>query len=143
MKGSLRERSPGHWAIILDSRDAQGKRKRVWHSFQGTKREAQVRCAQLVAEAQGGGAVDPSKITLGEFLDRLERDWITLHTSARTAERYRDALAHARRHLGAQQLQKLRPADLAGFYAALSRSGLAPRTIGLVHRVLHRALGQA
>jgi hypothetical protein len=74
-------------AIILDSRDAQGKRKRVWHSFQGTKREAQVRCAQLVAEAQGGGAVDPSKVRLAEFLDRFERDWIALHTSARTAER--------------------------------------------------------
>jgi integrase len=143
MKGSLRERSPGHWAIILDSRDAQGKRKRVWHSFQGNKREAQIRCAQLVTEAQGGGAVDPSKVTLADFIDRFERDWIALHTSARTAERYRDALAHARRHLGDQQLQKLRPADLAAFYAALSRSGLSPRSVGLVHRVLHRALGQA
>ena len=28
-------------------------------------------------------------------------------------------------------------------YAALSRSGLASRSVGLVHRVLHRALGQA
>ena len=36
MKGSIRERSPGHWAIILDQRDpATGKRKRKWHSFKG------------------------------------------------------------------------------------------------------------
>ncbi len=42
MKGHIRERSPGHWAIVLDVRDpATGKRKRKWHSFRGTKREAQ------------------------------------------------------------------------------------------------------
>ena len=34
----LYQRSPGHWAIILDQRDpATGKRKRKWHSFEGTK----------------------------------------------------------------------------------------------------------
>jgi hypothetical protein len=32
MKGHLRERSPGHWAIVIDVRDpATGKRK--WHGF--------------------------------------------------------------------------------------------------------------
>jgi integrase len=144
MKGHIRERSPGHWAIILDARAPQtGKRKRRWHSFAGTKREAQVECARLISEAQGGGQVDPSRITVAEFLDRFERDWIAVHIGARSAERYRDALAHARRHLGEQQLQKVRPADIAAFYATLSRAGLAPRSVGLVHRVLHRALGQA
>ena len=36
MRGHIRERSPGHWAIILDVRDAAGARKRRWHSFRGT-----------------------------------------------------------------------------------------------------------
>jgi integrase len=40
-------------------------------------------------------------------------------------------------------LQKLRPADLAAFYATLAREGLAPRTIKLIHATVHRALGQA
>jgi hypothetical protein len=45
MKGHIRERSPGHWAIIIDQRDpATGKRKRKWHSFKGTKRQACRRC---------------------------------------------------------------------------------------------------
>jgi integrase len=144
MKGHIRERSPGHWAIVIDVRDpATGKRKRRWHSFTGTKRQAQVECARLIAEMQGGGAVDPSRVTVGQFLDRFERDWVAVHTSARTAERYRYALAHVRRHLGALQLQKLRPANIAGLYATLSRSGLAPRSVNVVHIVLHRALGQA
>jgi integrase len=143
MKGHIRERSPGHWAIILDAQDATGKRKRRWHSFQGTKRQAQIECARLISEMQGGGHVDPSRITVAEFLDRFEQDWVAVHVSAHSAGRYKGALGHVRRELGKQQLQKLRPADIASLYASLSRSGLAALTIRLVHCVLHRALGQA
>ena len=50
MKGHIRERSPGHWAIVLDVRDpATGKRRRKWHAFAGTKRQAQIECARLIA----------------------------------------------------------------------------------------------
>src|SRR5262249_44334238 len=109
MRGHIRERSPGRWAIILDARDAlTGKRKRRWHSFKGTKREAQTRCAQLITEAEGGAAVDPSRITLSQFLDRFERDWIALHTATLTAERHAFSLAHVRRELGEKRLQALR-----------------------------------
>ena len=49
MKGHIRERSPGHWAIVIDVRDSQtGERKRRWHSFAGTKRQAQLECARLL-----------------------------------------------------------------------------------------------
>ena len=144
MKGCIRERSPGHYAIILDVRDpVTGKRKRRWHSFAGTKRQAQVECARLISEMQGGVAVDPSRITVSEFLDRFERDWVAVHVSPHSAGRYQGALGHVRRHLGDAQLQKLRPADIARLYATLSRAGLAARTIRLVHCVLHRALAQA
>ena len=34
MKGHIRERSNGHYAIVLDTRDpATGKRKRKWHKL--------------------------------------------------------------------------------------------------------------
>jgi len=144
MKGHLRERSPGRWAIVLDHHDpVTGRRKRRWHSFAGTKRQAQVRCAELVAELQSGTSVDPSKITVVEFLDRFDRDWAALHVSARSRDRYRFALDHVRRHLGDRRLQKVSPADIAALYASLTREGLAPRTTRMVHTALHRALGQA
>ena len=54
MKGHIRERSPGHWAIILDLRDATGTRRRKWHSFKGSKREAQAECARLITEMKSG-----------------------------------------------------------------------------------------
>src|SRR5262249_50804952 len=144
MKGHIRERSPGHWAIVLDRQDPMtGRRKRRWHSFRGTKREAQIRCAELVAELQSGALIDPNKITVAEFLDRFDRDWAATHVSPHSRERYRFALDHVRRHLGDRVLQKVRPADLAAFYAALARADLAPRTIKLVHATAHRAFGQA
>jgi integrase len=144
MKGHIRERSPGHWAIVIDVHDPQtGKRKRRWHSFKGTKREAQIECARLVSDLQQGSALEPTKITVAQFLDRFEADWISVHIGARSAERYGHALQHVRRRLGERPLQKLQPADLAQLYAALLREGLAPRSIKLIHRVLHRALGQA
>ena len=144
MKGHIRERSPGRWAIVLDHHDPMtGRRKRRWHSFKGTKRQAQVRCAELVAELQSGTAIDPNKVALGQFLDRFETDWIANHVSPHSRERYGYVLNHARQHLGGHLLQKLRPADIAAFYATLAREGLAPRTIRLIHTVLHRALGQA
>jgi hypothetical protein len=72
MRGHIRERSPGHFAIVIDVRDpATGKRKRRWHSFKGTRRQAQVRAAELIATAQGGGAVDPQRLTVAEFLDLI------------------------------------------------------------------------
>jgi integrase len=143
MRGHIRERSPGHWAIVIDALDATGKRKRRWHSFQGTKKEARIECARLITEMQGGGAVDPSRISVAEFLDRFERDWVAVHVSPHSAGRYHDALGHVRRHLGTAQLQKVRAADIASLYAALNRAALAPRTIRLIHCVVHRALAQA
>ena len=75
MKGHLRERSPGHWAIVIDLRDpATGKRRRKWHSFTGTKRAAQIECARLISEMQRGTYLEPNKTTVAQFLDRWLAD---------------------------------------------------------------------
>src|SRR6266566_1318294 len=91
MKGHLRERSPGHWAIVIDVRDPQtGKRKRRWHSFRGTKREAQAECARLIASVGQGSYVERSKMAVAEFVrDRITQWEATATISARTAQRYR------------------------------------------------------
>lgn len=71
MKGHIRERSPGHWAIVIEMRDPEtGRRKRKWHSFSGTKRQAQDECARLISELKGGKYVEPSKTTVTQFLER-------------------------------------------------------------------------
>ena len=88
MKGHIRERSPGRWAIILDVRDSRdGQAQAQVASFDGTKREAQKECARLIAEMDGGAYVEPAKTTLAAFLDRwLEH--MASQVAPRTHERY-------------------------------------------------------
>ena len=64
-------------------------------------------------------------------------------------ERYAELLRHhVVPHLGAAQLQRLRTLNITDLYARLltakpEGAGLAPRTVGHVHRLLRQALGQA
>src|SRR5262249_3946257 len=69
MKGHIRERSPGHWAIVIDV-PQDGKRKQRWHSFKGTKRQAQIECARLLTELKAGTTIEPSRMTVAAFLER-------------------------------------------------------------------------
>jgi Phage integrase, N-terminal SAM-like domain len=105
MKGHIRERSPGHWAIILDVRDERGKRKRKWHTFRGTKRQAQHECARLITEMADGAHVEHDKKSLNDFLDKWERDLATTNVSPKTRERYSELLrTHVRPHIGAKRI---------------------------------------
>ena len=145
MRGHIRERSPGHWAIVIDVRDPQtGQRKRRWHSFAGTKRQAQVKCAELVAAAGKGDYVEPSKATVADFMRARIGQWEAAgDISPRTAQRYRQLVEHQiAPHLGTKVLRKLRPLDIEAWHTAL-RDSVAARTIGHAHRVLSKALRDA
>jgi integrase len=151
MKGHLVERSPGHWAIILDQRDPRtGKRKRKWHSFKGNKRAAQSECSRLITEMGNGDYVEPSKVTLAQFFER----WLTHikpNVTPKTHERYSDLLnKNLAPLLGAKILSKLQPIDISEAYGKAIESGrrdgkggLSPRTVHHMHRVLYSALNQA
>jgi integrase len=151
MKGHIRERSPGHWAIIVEMRDPEtGRRKRKWHSFAGTKRQAQDECARLVSEVRMGSYVEPTKATLAQFLDRWLDD-VRTRVTPKTHERYTQ-LCHKNINplLGATVLAKLKPEQISEAYAkALATGrrrgdgGLAPRTVRQMHAILKSALAQA
>lgn len=148
MRGHIRERSPGNWAIVLDLKDlATGKRRRKWHSFKGTKRAAQIRCAQLIAEMSKGDYSEPTKLTIARFFDQW-LDHVRPQVSPRSFERYEEI---ARKNLapliGAIAVAKLRPAQISSAYTRALESGrrdgqggLSPRTVLHMHRVLKEAL---
>jgi integrase len=151
MKGHIRERSPGHFAIILEQRDAAtGKRKRKWHSFQGTKRQAQIECARLISEITGGTYLEPNKTTLAQFFERWlahMKSQITPKSHARYSELARKNIVPL---IGSVALTRLRPALISAAYTkALTEGrrhrtgGLSPQTVTHMHRVLKQALGQA
>ena len=151
MKGHLRERSPGHWAIILDRRDpAAGKRKRKWHRFTGTKREAQIECARLISALQAGTYLEPAKVTVAALMERwLEH--VRSQVSPKTFERYCGVVrGNILPAIGAMLLTKLQPAQISQMYAkALAtgrrdgKGGLSPASVLYIHRILKEALAVA
>jgi integrase len=146
MRGHLRERSPGHWAIVIDVRDpTTGRRKRKWHSFKGTKREAQVKKAELIASVGRGIYVERSKTTVADFIRARITQWEAAgNITPRTAQRYRQlAENQIAPHLGAKLLQKVSRLDIEAWHTALRNGGLAARTIGHAHRLLGTALRDA
>jgi integrase len=146
MKGHIVRRGRNSWRLKFDigTDPLTGKRRTRYHTFKGAKREAQVELARLVAENAAGASVEPSKVTVSDFLDRWHRDFAAVHVTPKTAERYRQLIKNqVAPYIGQLQLQKLRPVHLADLYAKLLKIGLAARTVGHVHRVLHRALGHA
>jgi len=151
MSGHIRRRGKKSWRlrIELGADPLTGKRRIRYHTFIGTKRDAELKLAVLIAEHSKGQYVDISKMTVAQFIERWQRDWAQSHVSAKTFERYAELLRnHVAAHIGNVHLQKLRAVQLNELYGVLLHGGkyrraLAPRTVGHVHRVLHRALGHA
>jgi len=153
MRGHIRERSPGNWAIVLDvgERDPRtGKKKRKWHSFKGTKREAQKESARLIAELDAGRYIEPSKTTVADYFTK----WLAHvepHVSPKTHERYTELLQkNLEPQIGTKTLSKLRTADLDESFSTLlstgrrdGKGGLSPRTVHHVRRVAHKAFAQS
>ena len=151
MKGHIRERSPGRWAIVIELRDPEtGDRRRKWHSFAGTKRQAQDECARLITSLKGGSYIEPSKVTMAQHLERW-LDHVKSQVSPRTHERYCEIVRkNIIPSLGAIHMTKLRPAQISDAYAkALAsgrrdgKGGLAPTTVVYMHRLIKHALAQA
>jgi integrase len=143
MKGHIRERSPGHWAVVIEARDGNGKRKRRWFSFQGSKREAQRRCAELIADTRGGSATSPERMTVEQYLERW-LDHMRPLVSPKSHQRYAQmARANLIPVIGTTPIAKVSPMQISSAYAAMIRGGLAPATVTHVHRLLSQALKHA
>jgi integrase len=124
---------------------ATGKRKRQWHSFTGTKKEAQAERIKLLAAINAGTAIEPTKVTVANFVRARVDQWEAAgDITAKTAQRYRQLIENQMApHLGAKPLQKLSRLDVEAWHTVLRNGGLAARTIRQAHRVLGKALSEA
>lgn len=151
MKGHLRKRGQNSWAIVVDlPRTSDGKRRRKWHTFKGTKGAAEAEMAKIVHQMQVGDYVEPARQTVTEYL----RQWLGFsqtRVSAKTFERYREIVeTQIVPALGHIKLHKLHPTQIQEVYSLWSRQGrrngkggLSAQTIVHHHRLLHRAMSQA
>jgi len=152
MRGHIRRRGERSWEVKFDlgSDPITGKRETRYASIKGTKREAQAELIRLMDAVRRGDYIDPSKVTVSEFLDRWEKDWAANNVSPKTRERFSQLIMHqVQPHLGNIPIQKLRAVHLSELYGKLLRDGrvgggeLSAKTVGHVHRCLRRAFGHA
>ncbi|HEX4409947.1 MAG TPA: tyrosine-type recombinase/integrase [Xanthobacteraceae bacterium] len=152
MTGHVRRRGKQSFELKYDADPdpVTGRRRIRYVSFKGSKRGAEIELARLISSKANGTDVDVKKTTVAEFLERWDRDWASSNVEGKTIERYRELIElYIKRHIGEVRIQKLRPVHLNELYAKLLREGgkagraLAPRTVGHVHRLLHRSLGHA
>lgn len=148
MRGSVVKRGTGYSVVVELERDpVTGKRRQKWHSGYPTKRAAERALADLVAALHGGTYIEPTKQTLGAYLD----EWLAaIEPTVRPATHYsyaRNLRLHVRPRLEAVQLRRVDGGTLNALYAALlvdgkrtgDGGGLSPRTVRYVHTILHRA----
>jgi integrase len=143
---NITRRGKHSWRIKFElGRDhLTGKRQTRYRTFRGTKKQAEVEGAKLVASLSNGTYVEGSKETVAQFIERWLQDWAINNTSNRTFDHYAQVLRqHVAGRIGATLIQKLNAATLQTLYADLMRSGLKARTVLHVHRAVHRMLRHA
>jgi Phage integrase, N-terminal SAM-like domain len=144
--GGITQRGENSWRLKFDlPRGPDGKRRIQYHTFRGSKREAQAKLTELLASVGTGTYVEPTKTTVADFVASRIDQWEAAGSlTARSAARYRELLTNQiAPHLGTKPLQKLRPLDIEHWHTALRNGGLMARTIGQAHGVLSQALNDA
>jgi integrase len=151
MTGHIRRRGKGSFELKFDiGRDERtGKRRIRYHSFKGSRREADAKLIELMAAVGKGSYVERSKVTVATHVLARIAQWEAVgDISAKTAERYREiAENQIVPHLGEKVLQRLKPIDVEAWHTTLKtkgrkdgKGGISNRTIGHAHRVLSKAL---
>ena len=145
MNGTIRKRGKNSWQLIFDlPRDADGKRKQARRTVHGTKRGAETKLRELLAELDKGGYVAPTKESIESFLVRWLDTYAATNTSPRTQRDYRGIVhRYLVPTLGTLTLATLRPDHVQALYADMLARGLSDRTVLHAHRVLREALGHA
>jgi integrase len=152
MKGHIRRRGDRSWAIVVDAgRNATGKRCQHWHSIKGTRKDAERELTRLLHAMNNGGYIEPSRLSVAEFLRKWLDDCAKSNVAGKTFERYEQlVLGHLNPKIGHVPLAKLHPLHIQDCYSEKlehgrkdGKGGLSPQTVVHLHRVLRTALNQA
>lgn len=139
--GTIRQRPDGRWEARYTVGRDPGTGKQIQRSVYGsTQKEVRQKLAQAVAAIDSGTYTAPSRLTVGQWLDIWQRDYLG-GLKPCTVQTYETAIrSHIRPALGAIRLTALHPHTVQGFINGLE---LAPSSVRLVYQVLHTAMEKA
>lgn len=141
--GTIRHRADGLWEARINLGRDSGTGKQVQRSVYGrTQTEVRKKLLELTQDREDGKIVEPNKITLGEWLNTWQREYL-LNVRASTADLYASQIRlYLMPAFGAIKLCKLTNSAIQKKYREMSET-LSPKSIKNIHGVLHKALDQA
>jgi integrase len=138
------------WGYCIDAgRDEHGKRKQMFKSGFARKLDADIELARMVNDRNEGSLVRPDPRTFAEFSEAWLSEYAETSCAPKTAERYREMMAHVTRAIGRQLLSKVTTLQLQRVYNKLLKDGkrggtpLSIKTVRNVHGAVHVALETA
>ncbi len=154
MKSGIRQRGPDTFEVVYDApRGSDGRRRQVSVSVKArTLKQAREEQRRILADRDTGGLASPERMTVGQFLARWDRDYVSQNVRPKTARAYRTVVKNwLVPHLGTVPLSRLTAAHIVELHALMRT---APRKDGRaghlsgnsrlgVHRVLKESLGHA
>jgi len=146
MKGGVRKRG-NTWYYYFDLGIVEGKRKKIERSAEGakTKAEAESVLRRKILEYENAGTVfKPSEMTVTDFLNFWQQEYVELKLKPNTQENYRLTIKnHILPHLGKYKLKSLTPHVLQQYMNSKVREGLARQTLSIIRGILNKAFKQA
>ena len=147
--GTIRQWQDGRWEARFTVGRDPGTGKQIQRSVYGaTQKEVRQKLAQAVAAIDSGTYTTPSKMTVGQWLDIWQRDYLGGVKPLTVLNYSQHIKNHIKPATGAIKLEALNAHTIQGFYNGLGveregKPGLSPKTVKNIHGVLHKALQQA
>lgn len=151
-EGTISKRPDGTWwARISLGYDAQGKRKRK--AFYGkSRKEVQEKLTAALNEVNTGTYIEPSKMTVSQWLDAWLNDYKKLSLKQKTCSNYSNLIRlYINPEIGDLKLKDLNRITVQKFITKTSEKNtfhydgrkISSRTVQMIYSVLKTALEQA
>lgn len=111
MRGSIQRKGAAKWRVIFDLPHAPGTpRRQQVITINGGKKDAQRELTRRLDMIEKGYLTAPAAMTMSDLMDNWFENYVDIHVSAKTAERYREIVdKHLRPALGSTRLRDLKP----------------------------------
>ena len=146
MAGHIKRRSAGSWTVVVDMGPdpGTGKRRQVWRTVKGTKRQAERLLTELLHQRDTGVDMPPGRVTVAEFLEHWLVAYAKPNVAPATLLQYEWAIrTHLAPAFGSVLLTKLRSGHIQTLYSRLDDQVLSASIILHGHRVPQSALAQS
>ena len=142
--GTIRQRKDGTWEARFTVGRDPGTGRQLQKSVYGkTRQEVAQKLRRATAELDAGTYMEPSRMTVGAWLDVWHREYLG-SVKASTAAQYEYLLrVRIKPAIGAVRLSDLTAPMIQHMYNDAVKNGLSPKSVRNLHGVLHKALDQA